>query len=248
MHIFPIKCLVAAIAIGASASSVLADGPSVPNFGKGLYFAMGVGANWRGDDTLEVPVNSTTTWFNTSTSWNIGITGVGAVGVDVGHGFRLEAEASARKNRIDGVSVAFPGGDLPLTSSSGVASTTALMFNILYDIGRSKDRAVYVTVGGGIGYAWHSFNGVGFIDTSGEDVRFSGTDGGLAYQGIIGLTMPVRSVPGLELTAEYRYFATKDATFNATYSAGGSSTAIPSVSTDNENHSAIIGMRYRFGG
>ena len=46
-----------------------------------------------------------------------------------------------------------------------------------------------------------------------EKARFNDHDGQFAYQGIAGLAVPIPGLPGLAITAEYRYFATLDARF-----------------------------------
>jgi len=36
-------------------------------------------------------------------------------------------------------------------------------------------------------------------------LAFGGTEGAIAYQAIVGLALPIQAVPGLALTAEYRF-------------------------------------------
>ena len=121
------------------------------------------------------------------------------------------------------------------------------MANVMYDIGAVQGWPVQITLGGGIGYAWHRWDRVGAtVFTPVERFDMSGTDGVFAWQLIAGLTLPVRSVPGLALTAEYRYFATGDASVRSTYSSPFFS-ASGSANVSNSNQSVLVGVRYNFG-
>jgi OOP family OmpA-OmpF porin len=67
-----------------------------------------------------------------------------------------------------------------------------------------------------------------------------------AYQGIAGLAVPIPGVPGLAITAEYRYFATLDARFRGRVVGDGLNQSLR-TKTDNQNHSALLGIRFAFG-
>lgn len=69
-----------------------------------------------------------------------------------------------------------------------------------------------------------------------------------AYQGIVGLAIPFPAVPGLAITADYRYFATHRARIPGELrQATGLGTATYSVLATNENRSVLVGLRYAFG-
>jgi len=98
-------------------------------------------------------------------------------------------------------------------------------------------------VGVGAGYIWHDYDKVGYSH-AGFSETFSGSAGNFGGQAIVGLSLPISAVPGLALTAEYRFMATAGHKINLTYNVGG----IEGLSTDvdNFNHSLLIGLRYAF--
>ena len=61
-----------------------------------------------------------------------------------------------------------------------------------------------------------------------------------AYQAILGAAIPISSVPGLAVTAEYRFMGLAG---DRTYTGGG----VTAVRTDDYNHSVLFGIRYAFG-
>jgi outer membrane protein OmpA-like peptidoglycan-associated protein len=131
------------------------------------------------------------------------------------------------------------------------------MFNGLYDF---RLGPVMPYVGAGIGYQWHDYDDISFGQTSATGgtsarVSFGGNSGAFAYQAILGVGFPIDSVPGLALTAEYRFMGTTghdiDGRANGTVQYGGNNriadrTAF-SLDADNLNHSIMFGVRYNFG-
>ena len=75
------------------------------------------------------------------------------------------------------------------------------------------------------------------------------SDGSVAYQGIAGLAFPIRWVPGLSATLEYRFMATEGVRLRTTAS-GQVNNGAPvtlynsSPQYDNYNHSIMLGVRY----
>jgi outer membrane protein OmpA-like peptidoglycan-associated protein len=139
------------------------------------------------------------------------------------------------------------------------------MFNVLYDFnGLTPFFVPYI--GGGVGYQWinenwHFNNNSNFtlfgntFPAGGIQESGQGTKGSFAYQAILGAAFPLPMVvPGLALTAEYRFLGT---TGNRSYSGTAQTvTTAPSVfrSTpagitlgQNYNHSILVGLRYNFG-
>jgi len=218
----------------------------------GLYVAGAGGANWQNSEAVNVgasaigaaTTNAFSARFGTNTGWLV----LGSIGWGFGNGLRLEAEGSYRTNDVNSANLNVTGfGRFPTFGRSGYTSTMGLMANVMYDIGSTMRWPVYITVGAGVGYAWSRWSGVGFTDVANETVRFNGTDGSFAWQGIAGLTYPIRAVPGLSLTAEYRYFATQDNTYSASITAPTATGRLPSASASNVNQSALFGVRYNFG-
>ncbi len=98
-----------------------------------------------------------------------------------------------------------------------------VMVNGLYDF-TSVSPMVVPYLGVGIGYQAEHVSSV------------STTKGSFAYQGIAGAAFPIDAVPGLAVTGEYRFMGLAgNRNFNG------------ATSTDNYNHSFLLGVRYAFG-
>ncbi|WP_233553466.1 OmpA family protein [Teichococcus wenyumeiae] len=87
--------------------------------------------------------------------------------------------------------------------------------------------------------------------TASAQIRSDDVNGSLAYQGIAGLAFPIRWVPGLAATLEYRFMATEGVKLRTTATArinNGAPTTLYSRNTefDNYNHSIMLGVRYAF--
>jgi OOP family OmpA-OmpF porin len=108
-------------------------------------------------------------------------------------------------------------------AASGNEQKYGGMVNGLYDFyGLSPMVVPYI--GGGIGYQAERLSGI------------NQTKGSFAYQAIGGFAFPIASAPGLAVTAEYRFMGLAG---NRTYGTV--------QSTDNYNHSLLLGVRYAFG-
>ncbi|WP_246503812.1 OmpA family protein [Plastoroseomonas arctica] len=170
---------------------------------------------------------------------NPGYVGVLSVGYGFGNGLRLEVEGSARSN--DGRRVRGTGftGNL-----EGETRTYAAMFNVLYELPIAIPFA-RPYIGGGVGYAIQStdINGnTGPGNRGPGRFRIDDDSGNFAYQGIAGLAFPIEAVPGLAITAEYRFFGTLAQDQRATFAGRGIQ-----YDYQNLNHSVLAGLRYTFG-
>ena len=116
----------------------------------------------------------------------------------------LETEVNYRSNNADSVRTTYAFSTTN-DSRTGRISSESVMANVLYDIGSTKGWPVYLTVGGGVGYASVKYDNVGVRALDGvggyQTVKLNDTAGGFAWQSIIGATVPLRTVPGLELSA-----------------------------------------------
>jgi len=112
---------------------------------------------------------------------------------------------------------------LPATvgASSGNEQKYGAMFNALYDFNDLSPSFVPY-IGAGVGYQAERLSQV------------STTKGSFAYQGILGAAIPVD--PNLAITAEYRFLGLAG---NRNYNGVSS--------TNNYNHSLLLGLRYAFG-
>ncbi|HYZ22296.1 MAG TPA: OmpA family protein [Rhodopila sp.] len=153
-----------------------------------------------------------------------GAVGLTSIGWGYGNGLRAEVELGYRYNGYDRLSG--PGGSVSL---SGSEQKFGPMVNVFYDF---NGFALPVTpyVGLGVGYQWAR-----------EQLNLAGgsgwqTKGAFAYQAIVGAALPLAAVPGLALTAEYRFLGmSTDRKYDG-------------VRLGNDfNHSVLVGVRYAFG-
>ncbi|MDF1735603.1 MAG: outer membrane beta-barrel protein [Minwuia sp.] len=152
---------------------------------------------------------------------NLGLGGLVAAGYQFESGFRLEGEISFRHNGGDSFNNAATSGDL---------SSLAGMGNLIWEYDNSS--GIYPYIGAGMGLAYLSATDINLGAQTLDDSDYT-----MAYQGLAGVAFAV--TPNLSMTAEYRYFFTEDADF--VNSANGNLTSSYS------NHTAMLGLRYRFG-
>jgi OmpA-OmpF porin, OOP family len=239
----------------------------------GLYVGAGVGANWHTQQSIQSItgiagplaginlglVNPTVAnnFFGTGTNtgldyrYNLGWVGLGSIGYGLGNGLRFELEGNFRRNRVHSLTpTSFP------TASGGNNNTYGAMGNVFYDFDIAPYTGItwmYPYVGVGAGYAWSTMQAV---KSYGIDVPVflgtHGTSGNFAYQAMVGASFPIQPVPGLSVTAEYRFFGT---TGNLPYPGVLDAGATPAtydrtfiqVKTGPQyNHSALVGLRYAF--
>jgi len=233
---------IACIAVAAVSSAWI---PAQAQPVTGPYVSLGGGGNWLQDETLRLDENFPPGKFRFDTG---GAAGVGAIGYGFGNGFRVEVEGDWRYNGVR----QYLGTPFP-TVSGGEQQNYGGMVNALFDMDVSSDW-IYPYFGGGVGYSFSRWDHIATVGTS-TPYAFTadGTHGYLAYQAMFGLSFPVGFVPGLSLTAEYRFFSvTGDTQFNA-MSIGEHGPSGPKALslargnadiTSDFNHSAMLGLRY----
>ena len=188
----------------------------------GLYIGLGAGINIMQDESLK-SINGFAT-RDTKLSTDLGAAGVASLGYGFDNGFRTEFEFDYRYNGLD--KLTGNGNTLKLNGSE---QKFGPMINILYDFNTVSPSFVPY-VGVGAGYQWVK------LDASVAGASASKTVGAFAYQGIAGAAIPVSSVPGLSVTAEYRFLGTAvDRNYDG-------------LKFGNDyNHTVLIGLRYAFG-
>jgi len=226
----------------------------------GIYVGAGVGANWSEATDLRQSGSVTSALRNAGfpanngrTTFETGIVGIASLGYGFGNGLRLEGEVGYRNNDTNGISGFGPlvnSGRIPGTS--GTRHTFSFMANALYDFQIPAAPWIVPYLGAGIGVGLTGFtSSAARISVPGTNLRtdYSGDVAVFAYQAIAGMAFPIATVPGLAVTAEYRYFATTDVKYSSTVSvvSTGRHLASGSVTVDNGNHSAMLGLRYAFG-
>lgn len=213
---------------------------------KGIYVGAGAGVNIMQQESL--------TGVGVAGLGSLGVSGVDfgttvgpaavlSLGYGFGNGLRAEIEASYRYNTLQS-----PTG-LGAGSTGGAKEQKfGGMVNVLYDfVGLSTMVQPYV--GAGVGYQAVNMQNGYAANPLGRVIVGNSTQGAFAYQAILGAAFPIHSVPGLALTAEYRFMGLAG---ERSYSSRAvSSTGVivnGSVKfNENFNHSALVGIRYNFG-
>lgn len=226
----------------------------------GLYFGGATGANFANTTLSESG--------NTKVATDPGPLGVLALGWGLGNGVRVELEGAYRNNAVSTLDTRRLSGSLmPTGNVGGNVASYATMVNAFYDFDlRSFGTAIRPYIGVGAGVGWLQYEQV----SGNEPVRFrlpgsitavdaartslNGTGSAFAYQAIAGAAYPLRAIPGLEATAEFRYFAVQDVKI-----AGGSvgccgnviNGVVPAAHSygrfGSSDESLLIGLRYMFG-
>ena len=173
--------------------------------------------------------------------WAPGPSATASAGFGFGNGVRLELEGDYLHDAQHG------GG--------GQQTQFGAMANVLFDADLGLRWVVpYVGVGGGwqaqmLHGATVTVNGIdsGSAPTTVVSGKMAG---GLAYQAIVGASFPVPDMPGLSVTAEYRFMDKAGSrSFAATGTTPGVSAGKPSNAThiheaDDASHSVLFGLRY----
>jgi OOP family OmpA-OmpF porin len=225
----------------------------------GLYIGGGAGLNFLTDSDGgnlqsfldDTNINSTNLGLTPTGAFNAsfdpGLAAVLSVGWGFGNGLRAEIEGNFRYNEVDDVTFRGVSG-----VGGGRGKTYGIMANVLYDFGTRSNWPVLPYIGIGAGYAITEYDNVNWRGratngTTFPSYRIDDDDGEFAYQAIVGVGVPVRAVPGLAITAEYRFFGTLSPEFSATSVNQVGGFRRSTVEVDNFNHSLLIGVRYNFG-
>ena len=205
----------------------------------GPYVSLGGGANLLQDEKLSVSGQPAFV-PDSRVRFDVGPDLTGAVGYGFGNGFRLEVEGDWRQNDVHSWINPEPA------TAGGRSRNYGAMANLLFDMDIGANW-IYPYFGAGVGYSRTEWNevygepnclcGSGFVA--------SGAEGHFAYQGLFGLSFPVAYLPGLSLTAEYRFFsATGSPTFPAYTVSGDTVTGTRIGPNTDFNHTGLIGLRY----
>ena len=207
----------------------------------GMYISVGGGVNKMPQEDVSAGVSSATT-VPGEVLTSAGPALVVGVGRGFGHGLRVEVEGDYRANNITGE--AGVGGE---DSGTGTERKFGVMANGLYDFNLSRIKPY---VGGGIGAQFVHEPDASSVSGPVSVAVVGQTKGSFAYQAIVGAAFPIQSVRGLSITAEYRYLGlagTRTYSGTATIPGVGSFPLTESSSNDS-NHSILVGIRYGFGG
>ncbi len=189
------------------------------------YLGAELGVNLLNDTTVTGDGRLGTTNYNGAglgkSEGGIGWGIVGQVGAPITPWLRIEGELGYRGNDLDRNNGSRLDGDVGIFS---------FMANGYLDIPTGTALTPYVGVGAGGAAVWMDGGAGIFGNVDDQDLVF-------AYQAIAGLSY--RLSPEISIKADYRYFATTEATFA---SASG-----VDLSTDLDSHNFMVGFTYHFG-
>ncbi|KAA5609131.1 OmpA family protein [Rhodovastum atsumiense] len=214
----------------------------------GLYIGAGVGANFLQNQTIkgvQLP-GAPYAFAGSNPKFDTGLATLGSVGWGFGNGLRVELEGNYRFNNLRSV------GGIP-GSPTGTEEKYGAMVNVLYDIDIARYGLSFYNispyVGAGVGWVhnrWSNVN-VGSGAPGGTLLRINSQVDDIAYQAIAGVAFPIEAVPGLAVTAEYRfYIEPNDRKYESQYFAPGTKLGPNTKVSDDLNHSVMIGVRYAF--
>ena len=203
----------------------------------GLYLGAGAGLNFVPDASDQGVRLSTK---------DPGFAGVLSLGWGFGNGWRAELEGNYRTDEINQLSL-----NGARVGSSGTYDKYGGMANLLFDFDLSNcgiSPSTYQPYFGfGGGYVWNETRKAR-LQVAGSGYRIEDTDPQFAYQAILGSAFGLGGmVPGLSLTAEYRFLGTLEPKFNLNRTSGPPVPGVPgSFEPTNYNHSVLLGLRYAF--
>ena len=209
----------------------------------GPYVSLGAGANiFQNEDikNFNVPaLGAASPTGGGHISTDADVIGSGAIGYGLGNGIRIELNGDYFRN----AQRSFGG-----THATGFQEVYGGFVNVLYDFDLTPFGLTGLSpyVGVGAGYGQDKFQN-GTVHTYGGDVflRNTSTDGDFAAQGIVGLAYNIAAVPGLALTAEYRFTTIPETeSFHAQYFAPGVATRANFKTDALYDHAGLVGFRY----
>jgi outer membrane protein OmpA-like peptidoglycan-associated protein len=176
-----------------------------------------------------------------------GTAGQASVGYGIGHGIRVEIEGDYFNNHVKNLGVK-PGE--PLSAVSGLEQQFGGMANVFYDF--DLGLPLYPYLGAGVGGQTLELNNVSFHPPgyTGSLPNRTTYVGEFAYQAIAGIAVPLSYVPGLSVTAEYRFMGLLNPPEAVPYGLltnNGRIVAEGGQKFENVWHNtAMVGLRYSF--
>ncbi len=210
----------------------------------GPYVSLGGGVSFLQNQTIKGVSSPVGTLFSgSSIRTDTGPMGSAAVGYGLGNGVRVELQGDWRENRLASLGGVPAGGD---------QEQYGAFVNVLYDFDLKPFGIDGLSpyAGLGAGYEQSHFLNVGALSAAAMNgglayVRSTGTAGDFTAQGILGLAFTMHSLPGMALTAEYRFSAIpEDVSANGQFfdNAQGGRAHIRTDGTYNQ--AALLGIRF----
>jgi outer membrane protein OmpA-like peptidoglycan-associated protein len=207
----------------------------------GLYVGAGAGLHATQDPNI-TPLGAGFGTGRVQLDEDFGFNSNLAVGYGLGNGFRFEIEGDFARSDVRHLL----GTPFPL-ASSGTVRTWGVMGNALFDMDVGVPW-IYPYVGLGAGYQWTKLNPV--VAVSPGDAFATGTStqsGAFAWQAIVGASYPIPNVPGLSVTADYRFMDILGGGKYDGYVDNGGVITPSELKLHNQfDHDLVVGVRYAF--
>jgi len=214
----------AILALPAAASAQV--GSATPGF------YLGLGGGWN--KVRDADWNSTNGAVGSSgeMEFSNGWAVIGALGYQMGNGFRVELEPGYRRNSADSTTTNVGDRD-----ADGRLSALSLMTNAIYELPLTFGLRPYLGVGIGGARLSADFS---IPNVAGADLSVDDEDWVFAYQGIAGLGFALSDT--VTLGIDYRYFKTQDPEFNSNRAGAGGK-----WEGEYASHTILASLRYSFG-
>jgi len=199
----------------------------------GMYIGGGAGANFMLKENASVSGPRGLQTRSGDLTTNAGPALVINLGYGFGNGLRAEVEGDYRHNGFSG------------SGFGGQEQKYGAMANVLYDfVGLVPMVTPYI--GAGVGYQWAQMQNLHATVGGANVATGNQSKGSFAYQAILGAALPIESVPGLALTAEYRFMGlTGHRQYSASVGPGGTPASF--TMKNDFNNTVLVGFRYAFG-
>ena len=219
----------------------------------GVYIGLGAGGNILQTETIShtagIPAlvggRANQIGAHSNIRFDLGPVVIGSVGYGLGNGLRLELQGAFYDNKLTGLKAGGP------TSAGGDEYKEGAFLNVFYDLAiPGVTLPVQPYVGVGAGYVHNQFNSLRITSVApGEAIRGRGENDNIGVQGIAGFAFPITAVPGLALTAEYRFLGEVNGRdyHEQLFTSTGAFPARLKEGADDFNHSILLGVRYAFG-
>jgi len=206
----------------------------------GMYIAGGLGVNIMHDENATITAPGAVGYNSGRLNSRLGPAFDLSIGYQLPFGLRAELEGSGRYNTFNSADGA--------TSAGGTEQKYGAMVNVLYDIVGIAPYGIEPYVGVGAGYQWAQENNLHITNGVVRGTASNNTIGDFAYQGIVGAAFPIAGMPGLALTADYRYMGLiGDRHYGGTLTEGAVTLPARFKLNDDTNNTVLIGFRYAFG-
>jgi len=208
----------------------------------GPYVSLGAGATIFQDQPVHnayIPSLGLSNGSPGNYRYSADAAGAASIGWGFGNGFRAELSGIYTRNSVD---------DFGGLRGNGRSNAYGGFLNGLYDFNLPMfaDYGVVPYIGAGAGYERQGFHNAGSSNADGSVFDLHGSRGGLGVDGIVGVAYNIPAVPGLALTAEYRFVTIPHGANYDGYAAipGVGDGALRAHVENLYSHTALLGVRY----